>query len=278
MTEPAVPEPIAASAGTDVCYRHPDRPTGLRCSNCDRPICGACSVQGTVGQFCPECARGRGAQKVIPTGGTVATRLRRAAPVTFGIIFLTVGAYLAARFSDAIPVRALVQDNRLVAAGEWWRLFTPALVHGSVAHIAFNMFALYQLGPALEVRYGKLNFLGLYLAAAGSGGALAFHLGSIDDVVVGASGAIFGLFGLWLHSAYRGRNTAFGRSLLSSLWVSLALNVALAFILPGISWQGHLGGLVAGLVVGEFWARAPARVYWMTPLAVAAAAVASVLL
>jgi membrane associated rhomboid family serine protease len=140
------------------------------------------------------------------------------------------------------------------------------------------MFALYQLGPAVEVRYGRVNFLALYLAAAAAGGAFAFHLGDRNDVLVGASGAVFGLFGLWLDSAFRQRETAFGRSLLSSLWISLALNIALPFVLPGISWQGHLGGLLAGIVVGEFWARAPARVYWMTPVAVAVAAVASVLL
>ncbi len=150
---------------------------------------------------------------------------------------------------DDTLFETFAQANFLISRSEWWRIFTPILLHGSAAHIAFNMYALYQLGPAVEVRYGKLNFLGLYLAAAAAGGAFAYHFGDERDILVGASGAIFGLFGLWLDSAYRQRETAFGRSLLSSLWISLALNIALPFILPGISWQGHLGGLVAGILI-----------------------------
>ena len=275
MTEPAIPE-----ASTSACYRHPDRPTGLRCSNCGRPICGACAVQGTVGQFCPDCARGRGQQRVIPVRRATASGLRRAAPVTFFLMAITVVAHLLTRVTSDLGDRllsALVQANFLVEAGEWWRIFTPILLHGSIAHIAFNMYALYLLGPAVEVRYGKLNFLALYLAAAGAGGAFAFRFGDVEDVLVGASGAIFGLFGLWLDAAYRRRDTAFGRNLLSSLWVTLALNIALPFILPAISWQGHLGGLLAGILIGEAWARLPARTFWMPPAAVAVAAVLSVL-
>ena len=98
----------------------------------------------------------------------------------------------------------------------------------------------------------------LYLAAAGVGGAFAFYLGGREDVLVGASGAIFGLFGVWLHSAFRMRDTAFGRNLFSSLWISLALNMALPFFIPGISWQGHLGGLVGGVLIGEVWSRVKA--------------------
>lgn len=274
-------EPVAPEAGTSVCYRHPDRPTALQCSNCERPICGACSVEATVGQFCPECARDRGGQKVIPTRGSTATRLRQAAPVTFTVIVLTVVSFVLARVSPGLDdtlFEAFAQANFLITRGAWWRIFTPILLHGSAAHIAFNMFALYQLGPAVEVRHGKLNFLGLYLAAAAAGGAFAYHFGDERDILVGASGAIFGLFGLWLDSAYRQRETAFGRSLLSSLWISLALNIALPFILPGISWQGHLGGLVAGIIIGESWARLPRRLFLLMPAAIALAAVVSVLL
>lgn len=275
MTEPAIPE-----ASTSTCYRHPDRPTGLRCSNCERPICGVCAVQATVGQFCPECARGRGAQRVIPTRPRTAGRLRQAAPVTFTIIVVAVAVFVLTEFTTPdLQDRLLftfAQINFLVGAGEWWRIFTPILLHGSVAHIGFNMYALYQLGPAVEVRYGKLNFLALYLSAAAAGGAFAFHFGSREDVLIGASGAIFGLFGLWLDAAYRRRDTAFGRNLLSSLWVSLALNIALPFLLPGISWQGHLGGLLAGILIGETWARSRGAVYWVTPVLVALLAVTTV--
>jgi membrane associated rhomboid family serine protease len=271
----------APSTGDTVCYRHPNRPTGLRCFTCDRPICGGCSTPGTVGQFCPECARQRGRQRVVATRPGNATRLRRGAPITFGILAITIAAFFLSQYAGDLGDRLtfeLVQANQLVELGEWWRIFTPILLHASFAHILFNMYALFQLGPAVEARYGRAPFLALYLAAAGVGGAFAYHFGGSDDILVGASGAVFGLFGLWLHAAYKMRDTAFGRNLLSSLWISLMLNIALPFIIPGISWQGHLGGLLAGILTGEGWARLRAGQRVVIPVVLAVLAVLSVLL
>jgi membrane associated rhomboid family serine protease len=173
----------------------------------------------------------------------------------------------------------LAQVNSLVAAGQWWRIFTPVLLHAFPMHILFNMWALYQLGPGVERRAGPPAYLALYFAAAGVGGAFAFHLGSATDALVGASGAIFGLFGLWFHAALRARETAFGRGLLANLGLVLLLNAALPFIYPQISWQGHLGGFVTGLIVGELWARVKdRRSQTLLALAVAAAAALSVIL
>lgn len=208
-------------------------------------------------------------------------RLRRGAPVTFAILAVTVGAFLIrllARSFAGDLLELFAQANFLVAAGEWWRIFTPVLLHANITHILFNMYALYQLGPAVEARFGRAPFLFLYFAAAGVGGAFAYRLGGIEDVLVGASGAIFGLFGVWLHAAFKMRDTAFGRNLLSSLWISLALNIALPFLIPGISWQGHLGGLVAGIVIGEAWSRLKARQWIWAPIVVAALAIAAVIL
>ena len=278
MTAP--PENSNAPTGQAVCYRHPDRPTFLGCAQCGKPICGNCAVPGTVGQFCPDCARERGKQKVVPTrvtGGSLA----RTAPATFTFIAIAIGVYVLTRVSRPIYIDVLnlfAQSNQLVAAGDWYRIFTPVLVHASVAHILFNMYALYQLGPAVEARVGVRSYLGLLLAAAGWGGAFAFWLGDPQDVLIGASGAIFGLFGLWLHSAFRLRDTVFGRNLLSSLGFSLALNLALPFLIPGISWQGHLGGLVAGVLMGELWSRVKRPQQPLVALAMAAVSVAAVLI
>ncbi|HJU51412.1 MAG TPA: rhomboid family intramembrane serine protease [Acidimicrobiia bacterium] len=274
-------EPQAPSTGDTVCYRHPNRPTGLRCVNCDRPICGGCSTPGSVGQFCPDCARQRGRQRIIAARPGTATRLRRGAPITFGILAVTIAGFVITQFAGELGDRVLfelAQFNQLVALGEWWRLFTPILLHASIAHILFNMYALFQLGPAVEARYGRAPFLALYLGAAGVGGAFAFHFGGPEDVLVGASGAVFGLFGLWLHAAYKMRDTAFGRNLLSSLWISLLLNIALPFLIPGISWQGHLGGLLAGILTGEIWSRIRARQRVLVPVGLVILAVLSVLL
>ena len=205
----------------------------------------------------------------------------KAAPATFAFIAVAVGMYLLTRafrpfYGNVLDLFA--QANFLVRDGEWYRIFTPVLVHASVAHILFNMYALYQLGPAVEARVGVPSYLGLLLAAAGWGGAFAYRLGGPEDVLVGASGAIFGLFGLWLHSAFRLRDTAFGRNMLSSLGLTLALNLALPFLIPGISWQGHLGGLVAGIVLGELWSRVKRPQRSLVALGLAALAVVAVLI
>lgn len=204
------------------------------------------------------------------------------APTTFVLLAATIGVFLIKQVFSDMDARLtiqLAQINGLVASGEWYRIFTPVLLHANITHILFNMWALYQLGPAVERRVGVLSYLGLYLAAAGCGGAFAFRLGNPQDVLIGASGAIFGLFGLWLHSAFRLRDTAFGRNLLSSLGFTLLLNAALPFLIPGISWQGHLGGLVAGIVIGELWSRVrDSHRRALVPVAVAVLAVLAVAL
>jgi membrane associated rhomboid family serine protease len=179
------------------------------------------------------------------------------APATKVFIALSVIFYLATSFGtfgDQI-FNALAQDNQAVTAGEWWRIFTVVLLHGSITHILFNMWALWVLGPQVERGVGTWPFVSLYLAAAGMGGVAAYYFGGPFDVGVGASGAIFGLFGIWISWAIHRRNTAYGRAVLNQLGFLLLINAAMPFIFPGISWQAHLGGLITGYVIGEIWAR-----------------------
>jgi membrane associated rhomboid family serine protease len=251
----------------------------LACAQCGNPICPECAVQGTVGQFCPDCARARGQQNVVPTRSAGAS-LARSAPATFTFLAVAIGIYVVMQVSSTTEIdlyNLFAQSNELVARGDWYRIFTPVLVHANITHILFNMYALYQLGPAIEARVGIPSYVGLLLAAAGWGGAFAFYLGGPDDILIGASGAIFGLFGLWLHSAFRLRDTAFGRNLLSSLGLTLALNMALPFLIRGISWEGHLGGLVAGVLIGELWSRVKRPQRPFAALAMAVVAVVAVL-
>lgn len=150
----------------------------------------------------------------------------------------------------------LWQDNALVAQGEWWRLFTPILLHASITHILFNMWALWVLGPQIERGVGTWPFVTAFLASAAAGGAFMYVMGGPNaPVAVGASGAIFGLFGIWVNWAIRRRNTIHGRALLRQIMFLLLLNAALPFIIRGIAWQAHLGGLIAGFVIGELWSR-----------------------
>ncbi|HSK06809.1 MAG TPA: rhomboid family intramembrane serine protease [Acidimicrobiia bacterium] len=151
-------------------------------------------------------------------------------------------------------MRRFAQVNPLVGAGEWWRLFTVVLLHGSLTHILFNMWALWVLGPQIERGVGTLPFISLFLASAGVGGAVFFFVGS-QGAAVGASGAIFGLFGIWLSWALQRRNTLQGRALLGQLGFLLLINAALPFVFRGIAWEAHLGGLVAGFLIGVVWSR-----------------------
>jgi rhomboid protease GluP len=179
------------------------------------------------------------------------------APATKTFIGLAAVFFVLTEFAGMRQTifEALAQVNVLVGQGQWWRIFTPVLLHASLTHILFNMWALWVLGPQIERGVGTWPFVGAYLASAGVGGAFAYVMGTPADVAVGASGAIFGLFGIWLNWAVRRRNTAHGRALLRQIGFLLLLNAALPLLIPNIAWEAHLGGLIGGFVIGELWSR-----------------------
>ncbi|MDQ3538666.1 MAG: rhomboid family intramembrane serine protease [Actinomycetota bacterium] len=188
----------------------------------------------------------------------VRRRQTRTAIVSYTILAVCVAIFVVGFVAPPIGRVLLfsgVQANELVAQGQWWRLLTAAFFHdqSSIAHIAFNMWALYVFGPQLEREVGSAAFLALYVAAALGGGA-AFYLLAPNGIAVGASGAIFGLFGAWLAASYRRRRTPAGAASLRQLLVLLGINMALAFA-PGfnIAWQAHAGGLVAGFLIALAW-------------------------
>jgi membrane associated rhomboid family serine protease len=173
-------------------------------------------------------------------------------PATYVLIALNVAAYLAeiAGGSGGLGGTGgtVIADFGLqgasVADGEWYRLLTGGFLHASLFHIGFNMFALYILGRLLEPGIGTPRFVALYFASlfAGSFGALA--LSGPLDVTVGASGAVFGLFGAaFVIARSRGMGT-----IASELGFLLLINLALSFVLPRLSVGGHLGGLAGGLL------------------------------
>jgi membrane associated rhomboid family serine protease len=143
----------------------------------------------------------------------------------------------------------------VVEYGEWWRIVTSAFLHASLTHIAFNMIALYQLGNSVEVVYGRLRFLLLYvIAMIGSG--IAVLTFAYATPTLGASGAIFGLFGALIAVGLRLRD-ARGRALIMQVVPIVAINLIFTFAVPGISIAGHLGGLATGLVAGLLLFRMP---------------------
>jgi len=239
------------------CYRHPDRETYVRCTRCDRPICPDCMRSASVGFQCPECvAKGAATVRTPRTtfGGRVTGDTSR---VTLTIIGLNVVVFvlgmalgereLQVRFGN-VPG---APDRFGVADGEYYRLLTAAFLHGGVFHILMNMFALAQLGPVLEHALGRARFVALYVLSALGGSVLSYLLSSPLQLGVGASGAIFGLFGAYYVVVRRlGGETR-------SIVTLLAINLVITFAIPIIDWRAHLGGLVTGALVAAALAYAP---------------------
>lgn len=235
---------------TETCYRHPNRETGVSCSNCGRPICPDCMTPTPVGMRCPECAR----QRTRVTQGVGEASLLSAAPATFVLIALNAVAFLVEVANGAggfyeINGSSIVLDYGLyghaVSEGDWYRLATSGFLHAGLIHIAFNMFALFFLGRILEPSIGTARFLAVYFASL-FGGAFGALLLSPDALTIGASGAIFGIFGATFVIA-RGRGFD---AVASSIGLVLLINLALSVGASHISLGGHLGGLAAGLICG----------------------------
>ncbi|WP_052847480.1 rhomboid family intramembrane serine protease [Streptomyces avicenniae] len=249
------------------CYRHQDQETGVRCTRCDRPICPSCMIPAAVGYQCPECVRGSAATRATRAtrprtlaGGTLAANPRL---VTVALIALNVGMFFAVLSrGDAMVVdlgmlghafNPLTGEEVGVADGEWYRLLTSAFLHEQLWHIASNMLGLWFLGPPLEAALGRIRFLALYVLSALAGSTLCYVLADETTLTLGASGAIFGLFGATAVLARRMRYD------MRPILVLLGLNMAITFTLPNISWQAHIGGLVAGVIIAFGLVHAPRR-------------------
>jgi membrane associated rhomboid family serine protease len=238
------------------CYRHPDRETGVSCSECGRGICPDCMRFAPVGIRCPDHAgEKRGAARVVQRAQSQS--IRSPGWVAKALVGVNVGIYLL-QLAQGAPFNAnggsIYIDGLLfgpaVADGDWWRLITAAFLHYGPVHLAMNMVVLWWFGPALEEALGSSRFLLLYLASglAGSAGVL---LVSPNAFTVGASGAIYGLLGAILVLERQG-TYVFGGSVIPLL----VINFAITFFIPGISIGGHVGGFVGGalaiLVLSRF--------------------------
>jgi len=141
-----------------------------------------------------------------------------------------------------------------VADGAWWQLFTSMFTQVELWHVGFNMLALYVLGPQLELALGRARFLTLYLLAGLGGSVLVYWLSPIHTPTVGASGALFGLMGALLMLAIKVRADY------SQLLVWIGINFAITVVGRGfISWEGHLGGFLGGMLLAAMLAWAPRR-------------------
>jgi membrane associated rhomboid family serine protease len=175
--------------------------------------------------------------------------------VTYAILAVTVAVGLAqilgvsARWEELLYLDKHAVNND----GEYWRLITVVLVHGGILHLAFNMYALFAIGPVCEALYGPWRFLFIYLACGAAASAVSFAFGYSGVPSVGASGAIFGLFGLLLVAdrVHKPALTRNARSLTMQIGVLIVINLVIGFAAGGqIDNLAHIGGLLAGAWLG----------------------------
>ncbi len=210
------------------CFRHPGRETYVSCVRCGRHACPDCLRAAPVGQQCVECVR---------EGSRDAPRAR----TVFG-----------GRIAVGARVTWLLVAVDVIIFREWYRLITSAFLHStSPLHILFNMWALVVIGPSLEQALGRLRFIAVYLMSALGGSVLFYLVGPPTEAALGASGAIFGLFGAWFIVARRLRLDARG------IVVLIAINLVISFTIPFIAWQAHVGGLITGAALTAAYAYAP---------------------
>jgi membrane associated rhomboid family serine protease len=262
----------ASTAGQDIpptCYRHPGRETWVSCVRCGRHACPDCLREAAVGQQCVDCVRGtgQGGQGARAARTVFGGRPSRTATATWAIMALNILLYLIelahtslasdwwmlgyAQYYPGGPMQG-------VAAGQWYRLITSAFLPGTgslgILDIAFNMWALYIVGPSLEQMLGRIRFLAVYLLSAVGGSVLFYYLAPQNVPALGASGAIFGLFGAWFVASRKLRIDSRGIVLL------IALNLGLSFVYRStIAWQDHVGGLIVGALVMAAYAYAPRK-------------------
>lgn len=259
-----------------------------------------------VGFQCPECiAAGRKETRqpttvvggaIRHTGSDIVTKVIIGINVLVWVIGLLVGAgslaerlFLAsggmiqweeitARFGLLMGVADPVRDPFPIGIvdGEWYRVITAAFVHEELWHIGFNMLALWVLGGALEPLLGRWRFITLYFVSAVAGSSASLLGAAPYSISIGASGAVFGLFGAYIVTMRRlGRDT-------TAVMVLLGINLVYGFVVAGVDWRAHVGGLVAGLLLGAAFVFAPRErrriVSVAASVAVGLAAIATVVL
>jgi membrane associated rhomboid family serine protease len=234
----------------------------VSCVRCGRPACPDCLRSAAVGQQCVECIRD-GNRTTRRPAGAFGGRVISGAVATWTLVAINVVVYLAEIFAENRVVSDGVMVGRFgttigVANGQWYRLISNAFLHEplnsggfALLHIAFNMWALIVVGPSLERMLGRLRFVAVYLVSALGGSVLYYLVASPTATALGASGAIFGLFGAWFVLARRLRMDS--RQIIGLI----VINLVISFTISGIAWQAHIGGLIAGAALTAAYAYAP---------------------
>jgi membrane associated rhomboid family serine protease len=269
MPEDQLPPPPPAPT-VEVCYRHPGTETRVHCTRCGRPICPECMIAAPVGHQCPECVQQarrdfrRGPGRPF-RGGVGATQALLVAIGAMFVVELLVGGPRALGQGpgqqDLFDLGAL--QPLAIADGQYWRLFSAMFLHAGLLHLAFNAYALWLIGSMIETNLGRTRMVVIYFVTGFLASAASYAFSPVGTIGVGASGAIFGIFGAFIAYNYRRRHLAMAAANLRWAWTLILLNLLLVFGFGGrIDWRAHLGGLVAGLAAGavaEGWGTAAQR-------------------
>jgi membrane associated rhomboid family serine protease len=258
------PNPFSTPA-VEFCYRHPKVATGVHCTRCGKAICPDCMTPAPVGYQCPDCVaeakaafkKGTGAQTLASTGQqAIVTKVLLGIMIVVFIVELVTGgpgAFMNGpanidRLGAEIPIR--------VAQGEYWRFLTAMFLHFGIFHLALNAYALWIFGQFVERVFGRVRFLTLYLLTGFLAGVASYAFAPLTIAGLltpsaGASGAIFGLFGVFFAYNYRRRQFQYNRAMLQQAYIIIALNVAInIFGHAYLDWKAHLGGAFAGILAG----------------------------
>jgi len=206
----------------------------------------------------PTWSRPNGIQRqMVRTRFALSQRPRLVTNILIGInvaIYVVLAILSQNPFNISVYVlaNAGAQINSLVAQGQIWRIFTAMFLHFSITHIGLNMLSLFFVGSAVEVMYGKWRYLLIYLASGIVGGIVTFFVMPPNTIAVGASGAIFGVFGALgvFYIANRQALGAYGRGAIGNWLFWIGLNLVFGFSVPGIGIWDHIGGLIAGMLLG----------------------------
>ncbi len=268
-------EPTGASAFTvEFCYRHPKVATRVHCTRCERPICPDCMIPAPVGYQCPECVaqarkefkQGPGRRSVTArraARGLTVTKVILVAILAGFILEVAVGggnSLMQGPSEQHLFDLGAIYPPAIAFGGQWWRLFTAMFLHAGLLHIAFNAYALYLFGTMMEEAFGRVSFLLIYFVTGFLASVASYTFGPVTGLAVGASGAIFGVFGAFIAYNYRRRHLAAAAANLRWAMTLILLNAFLAVGFQAIDWRAHVGGLVSGVAAGlvaEGWG--PAR-------------------
>jgi membrane associated rhomboid family serine protease len=203
-----------------------------------------------VGHQCVDCVN-EGARSVRKATTAFGGREANHPLVTYVLIAINVAMFATQMALPEFEKELFLWPNGVAHYDQYYRLLTSGFLHTGITHIAFNMIALYFTGPALERALGHTRFLTLYLLSLIGGSVLVYLLTPVGTPTLGASGAIFGLFGA---SFVLAKKLQFD---IRGIVMLIVINLVITFVVPGISWQGHIGGLVTGCAVAAVFAYAP---------------------